>query len=194
MGQTMDFRDSGPMPNDLEKYRGYLKIIADLQLNPRLKSKVDDSDIVQETLLRASRDRHDFRGSTEMELRGWLRRILTHTVINEAKYHRRQKRDHRLELSLDESFHRSAALLMQDLVDDHSTPSRRAMRREQAEQLADGLATLLDAERTAVILKHVHGWKVADIAESIGRTPEAVAGLLRRGVRKLRDAMTDSSV
>lgn len=47
-------------------------------------------------------------------------------------------------------------------------------------------ARLLEDELTAITLKHVHGWKVAEVAQHLGRSSEAVAGLLRRGLKKLR--------
>ena len=57
---------------DLEQYRDYLKMLADMQLNPRLRVKEGDSDIVQQTMLDAHRDFPDFQGKTEVELRAWL--------------------------------------------------------------------------------------------------------------------------
>ena len=45
-------------------------------------------DLVQETLFRAGRDRASFRGTTEPELRGWLRGILQHVV---GDFYRQQK-------------------------------------------------------------------------------------------------------
>jgi DNA-directed RNA polymerase specialized sigma24 family protein len=51
---------------------------------------------------------------------------------------------------------------------------------------------LLQDEYTAVMLKHVHDWKVAEIAEHLGRSPDGVAGLLRRGLKKLRSSMLEA--
>jgi RNA polymerase sigma factor (sigma-70 family) len=48
---------------------------------------------------------------------------------------------------------------------------------------------LREDEYQAVTLKHIHGLTVAEIAEQLGRTPEGVAGLLRRGLKKLRNQM-----
>jgi RNA polymerase sigma-70 factor (ECF subfamily) len=51
----------------LEAYRDYLRLLAGVQLDPRLRCKLDPSDIVQETLARAHEKRQQFRGTTESE-------------------------------------------------------------------------------------------------------------------------------
>ena len=74
-----------------------------------------------------------------------------------------------------------------------SPVSQRAERNEQLEQLADGLAKLLDGERTAIVLKHFQGWTFTQISEHLGRPPDAVAGLLKRGLQKLRSHLPSDS-
>ena len=43
-------------PEDLEQYRSYLKVIAQMQLSPRLRTKEDGSDVVQRVMLAACKD------------------------------------------------------------------------------------------------------------------------------------------
>ena len=57
--------------------------------------------------------------------------------------------------------------------------------------LADALAQLPDAQREALVLQHWHGWTLAQIGEHMERTPAAVAGLLKRGLKRLRDLLAD---
>ena len=51
------------------------------QLDARLRSRVNPSDLVQETFLRASRHFGEFCGSSEQEWLGWLRTILRRSVL-----------------------------------------------------------------------------------------------------------------
>lgn len=187
MNATID--DKG-LP-DLEEYRSYLKLMADLQLNPRLKVKGDASDMVQQTMLEAHRDFAGFRGKTDAELRAWLKTILTHNLLTVARRYGTDKRNAGREVSLQDQLDQSSALLHRQLVAEQTSPSVKMIKKERSEQLADALLKLLDDERSAVVLKHFHSWSVAEIAQHLGRTQEAVAGLLRRGLKKLRDHLSD---
>ena len=172
---------------DLEQYRNYLKLLADLQLNPRLRVKEGASDIVQQTMLDAHRDFADFRGKTAMELQAWLKMILTRNLLTVARRFGTQKRAAGREVSLQDRMEESSALLHLQLVADQTSPSMKVMKQERSEQLAGALQRLHDDERSAVVLKHYHNWSVAEIAQHLDRTQDAVAGLLRRGLKKLRE-------
>jgi RNA polymerase sigma-70 factor (ECF subfamily) len=59
--------------------------------------------------------------------------------------------------------------------------------------LAEALVQLSDDQRLAVELKHLQGWSVADICKHTGRSEAAVAGLLRRGLKRLRELMAEGA-
>ena len=62
---------------------------------------------------------------------------------------------------------------------------------ERALLLADALATLPDGQREAVVLRHWHGWSLADIACHLDTTTTAVTGLLHRGLKNLRKQLQE---
>ncbi len=176
---------------DLERYRSYLRLLAELQLNPRLRVKEGASDIVQQTMMDAHRDFAGFRGKTDSELRAWLKMILTNNLRTVARRYATHKRAAGREVTLQYRVENSSVNLHRQLVADQTSPSMKVMKQERAEQLAAALLKLLDDERTAVVLKHYHNWSVEEIAQHLDRTQNAVAGLLRRGLKKLRENLSE---
>src|SRR6516165_5545806 len=67
---------SDPPVKPLEAFRDYLRLLARLQIDPRLQGKVYPSDIVQETLLKAHQASPEFQWRSEGEQAAWLRKIL----------------------------------------------------------------------------------------------------------------------
>src|SRR5437868_10903834 len=88
---------AAPGPAGLERYRHYLELLARLHLQPRFRSKLGTSDIVQQTLLKAMENLGQYRGQTDAELAAWLRRILTNTIVEAVRGLEGAKRDVALE-------------------------------------------------------------------------------------------------
>jgi RNA polymerase sigma factor (sigma-70 family) len=65
--------------------------------------------------------------------------------------------------------------------------SHKAIRHEELLRLAEALEALPAEQRHAVELKHLTGWRLDAISEQMGRTKQSVAGLLRRGMKELRE-------
>lgn len=175
----------------IEHYISYLTVVAESQMNAKLRAKVDPHDIVQETMLEAHRDLGMFRATSDAELRTWLRTILTNNLVSAARYHSRQKRNGQRELSLNSVSVSSGRHHQHHSHTDPSFPGLKLVQQEWSEKLATALRRLLADERTAVTLKHLHNRSVAEIALHLGRTQGAVAGLLRRGMKKLRTHFQD---
>jgi RNA polymerase sigma-70 factor (ECF subfamily) len=174
---------STPSP---ERFRSYLRVLAELHLGRAGREKVEPSDVVQETMLEAHKKRHQFRGSTEVEMAAWLRAMLACNLADAIKAQRRGKRDVRRERSLEAAIHQSSAQLEAWLVAAQASPSERLDRHEAVLELLDALTALPADQRQALVMRHCQGYSLAQIAEELGRTPAAVAGLLKRGLATLR--------
>ena len=142
---------------DLEQHRDYLRMLARLQLSPALRGKLDPSDVVQLTLLKAHQAIGQFRGQTAAELAAWLRQILARTLANAFRDHGRGRRDVALERSLERSLEESSARLGAWLVAEQSSPSQRAERHEQALLVVRALAELPEAQREALVAQALPG-------------------------------------
>jgi RNA polymerase sigma-70 factor (ECF subfamily) len=173
----------------LERFREYLTLLARLHLHPRLQSKLGASDIVQQTLLKAVKNWDQFRGHGEAELAGWLRRILTNTLVDAARQFEGAGRDVGPERSLQASLADSSARLEALLQGDPTSPSTLALKNEQLLQLAAALAELPEDQRQALEMHYLQGCSVGEVAELMTRTERSVAGLVRRGLQKLRERL-----
>jgi RNA polymerase sigma-70 factor (ECF subfamily) len=171
----------------LESFRSYLLVLARARMDPRLRRHLDDMDIVQQTLLEAFRDRHSFRGKTEAELATWLRRILVNNLAGAVRDLTRACRNVDRETSFDDALHISNNRLEDWLADeDGKRPDILAEQREEADRLAQAIAALPEEQRDVIVMRHFHGWPVADIATFLSRSTPSVAGHLFRGMAELR--------
>jgi RNA polymerase sigma-70 factor (ECF subfamily) len=171
---------------DLERFRSYLRVLARMHLDPRLQGKLDPSDLVQQTFLQAHQALAQFRGQTDAQLAAWLRQILARNLAHALRDFGRARRDVALEQSLHAAVESSSVRLEAWLAAEQASPSAQAEHQEEVLRLADALETLPEAQRQAVVLHYWQQQTVTEIAAQMGRTPSAVAGLLKRGLRQLR--------
>ena len=160
----------------LSRFREYLGLLARREVSPRLRSAIDLSGVVQQTLLDAHRSPP--RARTEAETAAWLRAAFRNNLADEVRRRGAARRATGRERPLDPAGEGPAA--------GHTSPSQRAIRAEELLRLAGALADLPGPQRRAVELHHLRGLPLAEIAAALGTTKPAVAGLLHRGLKALR--------
>jgi RNA polymerase sigma-70 factor (ECF subfamily) len=169
------------------EFREYLMALARAQVSVDLRARIDPSDLVQETLCEALRDQSRHRGRTRAEMMAWLRSLLRFNLIDRVRRLRLERRVVSYDGALDQTSHGMSSLLQASRSG--SAPDARAVREEDALRLAAMLGQLSPPQAEAIVLKHCQGMTVAEISRHMNRTPEAVGGLLRHGMRKLRELM-----
>jgi len=175
----------------VEKFRTYLMLLARMQMGQKLCAKLDPSDVVQQTLLDAHRQLDQFRGSTSAEMAGWLRRMLACNLADAMRAFSRGKRDAGRERTLEAALDGSSARIESWLAAEQSSPSQQAQRTEDVLRLVEAVAELPEAQREAVVLHYWQGQTLAQVAEQLGRSAAAVAGLLQRGLKSLRTLLME---
>src|SRR5262249_21270614 len=111
----------------LERFRAYLLLLARLQLDPRLRTRIDPSDLAQQSLIQAHRAFDQFQGG-DAELAAWLRQILARNLAHALRDHGRDRRDVDRERPLDVLLAESSARLERWLSDGEPTPAEQAQR------------------------------------------------------------------
>lgn len=180
----------------LAQYQGYLLMLAHRYLSDRLRRRVDPLDIVQHTFLEAKRDLPAFRGSTPAEFAGWLRGMLKNNIATAVTRHiTTQKRSLKREVnaSAKPGADSASGAWIQQLPGSTTSPSGVAIREEAVLALFGALHQIPETQAEAIRLRYMEGLPLAEIVERMGKSDTAVAGLLKRGLQKLRTIMDTQS-
>ena len=169
----------------LDGFRVYLRLLARLQLRANLAGKIDLSGVVQQTLLEAYQACDSFPRVAAQQA-AWLRRALANNLADEIRKLGSRGKQPVAEQSLEQALEASSARLEAWLAREESTPGREAVHTEQLSRLAEALLRLPDDQRQAVELHHLQGLTLAEVGRCLGRSREAAAGLVFRGLKTLR--------
>jgi RNA polymerase sigma-70 factor (ECF subfamily) len=164
-----------------------------LQLDQRLQSKLDASDIVQEAFLQAHRAFDQFEGGTEVELTEWLRQILASKLADQMRRYGSRQRNVRLERELVRDLDQSSSALNGKLLAAQSSPIQQAERREQAVILAAALEQLPAPYSEVIILHQLEDLAFPEVARRMGRSVDSVKNLWLRALPRLRRLLGDQA-
>jgi len=151
----------------------------------------DAYDVYQEGVLKAYKKLPSFR--FESSFNTWLTRI----VINQALNMKKKLRVRRFL-----SFDQPDTLPSESFADSALAPDEVFISNELSAQIQESLTKLSDRERAVFVLKHLHGYKLREIAVMIDCAEGTVKNYLFRATKKLREefssyrspAMQDSTV
>lgn len=184
-GHPIDVSD----PAVVARYEPYLRMLARTQMRKAYQAKLGASDLVQQAMLQAVQGLDGFRGQTEEEFRAWLRQILARHLCHLDRDLHRDKRDIRREQSMEQKLAASSIRLQGLLAGDGPTPSQNVMLGENVLRLAEAVERLPESQRDAIRLHYLEGMKLSEVAEQLGKSPGAIAGLLHRGMKTLRSQL-----
>jgi RNA polymerase sigma-70 factor (ECF subfamily) len=172
----------------LEPSRDYLLLIAGQELDADLRAKGGASDLVQETFLEAFRDFAQFRGASEAELRGWLRRLLLNNLANfTRKFRDADKR--RLEREVPFQGESSSCDFGENLAASASSPAEQAVEQEQAEAVERVLARLPEDYRQVLLWRYREELSFEEMARRLGRSENAARKLWARALARFQAEM-----
>lgn len=178
----------------LAQYRLQLRTAAERRLGKLLTPRVDASDIIQQTFVEAHESFRNFAGQERSELHAWLRNLLHCNISNAIRDHLyAQKRSLNVERSLDASVRDSTVNRPIEAMAREVSPSMQASDIEQSLRLLDRLDQLPDDQRAAVQMRYIECRSIGEIGTELNRSRSAAAGLVKRGLQRLRSLMKDES-
>jgi RNA polymerase sigma-70 factor (ECF subfamily) len=170
----------------LESCRAYLLLVAEKEMDPRLKAKGGASDLVQQTFMEAQQAFGRFSGTHEAELLAWLRRMLLNNVATFRRHwEQTQKRQASREVGIGGD---STAPGIQPVADT-PTPSRQMAAGERAAAVRAALARLPEDYRQVLSLRYEEDMPFEEVAKRMGRTSNAVRKLWARAVERLEQEL-----
>jgi len=173
-----------------QRYRPYLYLLARTHLGDALKRKVDASDVVQQTLLQAHRDQNQFHGN-DAELAAWLKQILRNRIIEAARYWNGQKRDMNRDANLEQQISDSFCRVDDWLAASQTSPSMQAHANDLMVRLPLAVESLPAELREVIVMHHLQGMKLGEIAIKLECDRTTVGRRLRRGLKQLRQTIEE---
>jgi RNA polymerase sigma-70 factor (ECF subfamily) len=171
----------------LEACRPYLLLVGNRTLSIELQAKVGASDLVQETLLNASRGFCEFRGQTEAELLAWLKQVLLRqTASASRRFNRTQKRSLKREIRLEENREMG---FTGGLVADDPSPSQQALAHERDEAVERALAQLPERYYEAIRLRQQESLSFEEIGRRLQCSSEAARKVWARAIFQLKASL-----
>ena len=155
-----------------DRVRGFVRS----RIRTEFRDRLDADEILQDTFVRAYRSIGRFRGEDHESFTRWVMGIARIAVIK----------------AVNESLGRPEFEISRDFADTDVSPSKALRRENRFDRLQEALDKLSGDYREVVYLVRIEGLSTKQVAEKIGRSPEAVKKLLGRALRRLREQLDDT--
>jgi RNA polymerase sigma-70 factor (ECF subfamily) len=172
----------------LERQRPDLHAFVEHHLDPRLRARLDPSDVVQEAQLEVARRLPDFLERRPMPFHLWARKTAYQRLLNLRRDHRRVRRSVDREVPLPD---RSSLLVAGPLVENGPSPSQEAEAREFAERVRRAVAGLAEADREILLMRHAETLSYEEIACLLTVEPAAARKRYGRALIRLQKVLAE---
>ncbi len=175
-----------------QEHRAYLFRVVDMQLGKELRTRVDASDVVQETQAVAARRLSEYLRQQPMAFRLWLRQIAQDQLVTAYRRHLGAEcRTVRREVALPE---RSSLLLARELAGGVPTPSQYAARAEQINCIRAAVTRLPPTDQEVLLLRNYEQLSFDEIACVLQVKPATARKRYGRALLRLNRSVQDSGL
>lgn len=171
------------------KHREYLRRVVELRLDRKLRTRVDLSDVVQETHLEVAGRIDDYLRRRPMSFRLWLRETAHQRLLMLHRRHvHAQQRALGREVSLPD---RSSIALAQQLFAGGPSPSQQARQRELAGKVREAVEQLPETDREIVLMRNFEELTNREVAELLQIDSVAASKRYGRALLRLRNVLVE---
>ena len=175
-----------------ELHRMYLRRLVVLRLDPRLRARVDPSDVVQEAQLEAARRLADYLEKPPLPFRLWLRQIAWDRVLKAHRTHAETaRRALGREVPLPEQ---SSVALARQLLAGGPTPSENLNQRDLARRLRQAIGRLSSTDRDIVLMRDFEGLSNQEVGSLLGIDPATASKRHGRALLRLYKILCESGL
>jgi RNA polymerase sigma-70 factor (ECF subfamily) len=175
-----------------DQHRDRLRRMVDLRMDPRLRARLDASDVLQEAFLDVARDLPAYLAEAKLSPLLWLR---LHVGRRLTTMHRQHLGTHMRDAGREVSLYRgslpeaSSAALASMLLGRQTSPTQAAQRAERLLRIQEALNSLDPIDREVLALRHFEQLGRAETAEVLGISQEAAAKRYFRALKRLKDVL-----
>jgi RNA polymerase sigma-70 factor (ECF subfamily) len=174
------------------RHRPYLRQLVELRLDPRLRPRVDPSDVVQDTQLEAARRLNDYLRQPPLPFRLWLRQLAQDRLLMTRRHHLgAARRALGREVALPD---RSSLLLAERLQASGAVPGQQLDRQELARRVQWAITRLPEADREVLLMRSFEGLSFAEVACALAIAPAAARKRHGRALLRLGKLLAEGGL
>jgi RNA polymerase sigma-70 factor (ECF subfamily) len=178
-----------------ERHRGRLAQMVRARMDPRMRGRIDPSDVIQETLVAASQRLPRYAAERPLPFYPWLRQIAWEKLVH---LHDRHLRAAKRSVAREQFFRpeisdESALEIVRLFAGATSSPSAEAVRKELRERVRQALDGLATEDREILLQRYLEQMSSKEIGAILGISEAAVNMRHMRALKKLRSMLGDAA-
>jgi RNA polymerase sigma-70 factor (ECF subfamily) len=184
--------DLGARDQLLDRHREYLRRFVEVRLDPKIRARVDPSDVVQDTQMEALRRLERYLEKPPMPFRLWLRQLAYDRLLMVRRHHvTAARRAVRREVTLTDQ---SSLQLAGEVLASESTPSQQLVRHELVRRVRQAVALLPEGDREVLIMRNLEGLSNREVSQVLAIDPATASRRYGRAVLRLREILLHSGL
>jgi len=174
----------------MQRHRQRLKKMIDARMDPRLRARVDPSDVIQDALTTAAQRLSEYLETEPIPFYPWLRRITWQTLVHAHQMHldaakRSVRRESQGVWGLSDRSTSQLLDVLDGLPGNTSTPSAAADREESRRRVKEALASLAEIDREVLVQRYVEQMSLKEIGAGLDMSEAAAQMRHMRALQKM---------